>query len=420
MAPKQSRHDGSADLWLRQQLAEIKRVPLEQVGRIRMTPEKVPSLVDVGVILTGKDARHTSRDIQVLVERYPDLAQKVGQVSFGGRGGNRDSLVPKDLAALIEIIFLLPGRAAAQVRRAAAQIFVRYLGGDLSLIGEVEHLNHVQSIFRENDPEHPLRTFGAAVEDSNSTFSSSSRSQGTEVVTAVDVPAVTNQAPVEAALDWVKDLGVLREDLPGIKSHFKSLILIEIAAGQIPQKSPLEAWAKAPPLRFRDLAECAASSFKSRLKQRYETIAADNHPNHKRRKVCGGTSDDSSDEDEDILKISEIMRVAGVWKAVWSSFRSDLANQMLSLKCEETQGAFADRRQEIVRGNITVLVHKYKKSLDWPLAWKALQNTHELYEKRIRECLEDMFRLASHSAESSGLSAAQLAKDIAANLRVTP
>ena len=164
MAPKQSRHDGSADLWLRQQLAEIKRVPLEQVGRIRMTPEKVPSLVDVGVILTGKDARHTSRDIQVLVERYPDLAQKVGQVSFGGRGGNRDSLVPKDLAALIEIIFLLPGRAAAQVRRAAAQIFVRYLGGDLSLIGEVERLNHVQSFLRENAPEHPLRHFGEAVE----------------------------------------------------------------------------------------------------------------------------------------------------------------------------------------------------------------------------------------------------------------
>ena len=54
MAPKQSRHDGGADLWLRQQLAEIKRVPLEQVGRIHMTSEKLPSLVDVVVILTGR------------------------------------------------------------------------------------------------------------------------------------------------------------------------------------------------------------------------------------------------------------------------------------------------------------------------------------------------------------------------------
>ena len=46
---------------LRQQLAEIKKVSLEEVGRIRMTPEKMPSLVDVGVILTGKASRRKCR-----------------------------------------------------------------------------------------------------------------------------------------------------------------------------------------------------------------------------------------------------------------------------------------------------------------------------------------------------------------------
>jgi hypothetical protein len=122
-----------------------------------MTQQRMPSLVDVGVILTGKDARHVSRDIQCTMEKYPDLAQKVGQVSFGGRGGNRDSLVPQDLPTLIEVIFLLPGRAAAQ-------IFVRYLGGDLSLIGEVQQLRHIQENLGDVDPEHPLRLFGAAVE----------------------------------------------------------------------------------------------------------------------------------------------------------------------------------------------------------------------------------------------------------------
>ena len=168
MAPKQSRHDGGADLWLRQQLAEMKKVALESVGHLRMTPEKMPALVDVGVILTGKSARHVARDIQVIMDKHPELAQKVGQVSFGGRGGNRESLVPNDLAALIEIIFLLPGRAAAQVRQSAAQIFVRHLGGDLSLIREVERMNHVQTFLRENAPEHPLRAFGEAVEASES------------------------------------------------------------------------------------------------------------------------------------------------------------------------------------------------------------------------------------------------------------
>jgi len=138
MAPNQSRQDGDADLALRQQLAEIKRVPLAQVGRIRMTPEKMPSLVDMGVILTGSSARDVAQIIRRLVVAHPDLETRCFQIKFGGRG-NRDTPVPKDLATLIEIIFLLPGRAAAQVRRTAAQLFVRYIGGDLSLIDEGRH-----------------------------------------------------------------------------------------------------------------------------------------------------------------------------------------------------------------------------------------------------------------------------------------
>jgi hypothetical protein len=162
MAPKAFRmNDG--DLPLRQQLAELKRVPLEQVGRIRMTEQRMPSLVDVGVILTGKEARHAAEDLRGIISKHPDLAEKIGQIKFGGRG-NHETPVPQDLPTLIEVIFLLPGRAAAQVRQAAAQIFVRYLGGDLSLIGEVERLRHVQETLGEADPGHPLRLFGAAVE----------------------------------------------------------------------------------------------------------------------------------------------------------------------------------------------------------------------------------------------------------------
>ena len=163
MAPKRPLPD-DADLSLRQQLAEMKRVPLEQVGHLRLTPEKLPALVDVGVVLTGKSAHDVARDLRIIMDRHPDLGHKLSQVSFGGRGGNRESLVPKDLAALVEIIFLLPGRAAAQVRQAAAQIFVRYLGGDLTLISEIQRMHHVQEHLKEADPDHPLRAFGSAVE----------------------------------------------------------------------------------------------------------------------------------------------------------------------------------------------------------------------------------------------------------------
>jgi len=85
---------------------------------------------------------------------------------------------------------------------------------------------------------------------------------------------------------------------------------------------------------------------------------------------------------------------------------------MLSLKCAETGAA---RRPEIVQGHIPVLVHKYKKSTDWPLAWTALQNTRDVYEKRVRECLDDVFRLAGRPTDESSL----LARDIATRLRVS-
>ena len=145
----------------------MEKVSLEEVGRIRMTPEKMPSLVDVVVILTEQTSKNVALTIQRLFQVHPDLTAKCNQIKFGGHC-NQDTPVPKNLASLIKIIYLLPGRSAAKVRQSAAQIFVRYLGGDLSLICEVERMNHVQTFLRENAPEHPLRAFGEAVEASES------------------------------------------------------------------------------------------------------------------------------------------------------------------------------------------------------------------------------------------------------------
>jgi hypothetical protein len=220
----------------------------------------------------------------------------------------------------------------------------------------------------------------------------------------------------EACLDWTKDFEVSRHEIRGVKSQFKTILSIEILAGQLPPKSPVEAWATAPPLRLRDLAQCSVSSYRSQLKRRYDTISAGDAERTiaGNRKRAHSQGSDDSDEDDDILKISEIMSTAGVWRAVWYSYRSDLSNQMLSLKCLETGANFSARRPETVRGHIQVVVHKYKKSTDWPLAWTALQNTRDLYEKRVREFLDDMFRTAGRPVDESG----QLARDIAVTLRV--
>jgi hypothetical protein len=226
----------------------------------------------------------------------------------------------------------------------------------------------------------------------------------------------------EACLDWLKDFKVSRQELVGVKSQFKAIVQVEISAGKLPQRAPVETWAKAPPLRLRDLAQGAVASYRSLLERRYGPIAVGSPPmtdDRKRSRVCSRSSDESSGEDDEVLKISEVMRAAGVWKAVWSSFRSDLANQMLALKCAETDGSFSARRAETVRGGVHVLVHKYKKSSDWPLAWRALLNTRDVYEKRVREFLEDMFRVARHPEETICQSSARLAGEIAATLRVT-
>ena len=222
------------------------------------------------------------------------------------------------------------------------------------------------------------------------------------------LPEALPAALPEVCLDWMKDFAVSRQELRGVKVQFKSILSIEISAGQLPQRSPVDLWTKAPPLRFREMAVGAVSSYKS-LGRRYGAVAVGDAERVGRRPNEGS----ESDAEDDILKISEIMSTAGVWQAVWPGYRSDLANQMLSLKCAETGASFSARRPEIVQGHIHVLVHKYKKT-DWPLAWTALQNTRDLYEKRVREFLEDMFRMADRPADESSL----LARGIAARLRV--
>ena len=59
---------------------------------------------------------------------------------------------------------LLPGGQAARVRRQAAELFVRYLGGDLAIIDEVCALRGFQERLATDAPQDPRRAFGEAVE----------------------------------------------------------------------------------------------------------------------------------------------------------------------------------------------------------------------------------------------------------------
>jgi len=134
------------------------------IGNIRKTDEEPPriSVIDVASTITNLDAHSTSETIRAMSRTYPEVALKSGHFKFPGRR-QRDTPVA-DLPTIIEIIFLLPGKTAARIRSEAAKLLVRYLGGDLCLVEEIQNLRHVQEELKKLEPNHPFRVFGEAIE----------------------------------------------------------------------------------------------------------------------------------------------------------------------------------------------------------------------------------------------------------------
>lgn len=129
---------------------------------MRQTNDKQTAVIDAICLFTGQTPHDAAQTLRRLLERHPELKSRMAHFKFPGRG-QRDTIVT-DLATLYEILMLLPGRMAAQSRRQAAQLMIRYLGGDLTLIAEVEENRKLQERLAAEDPNHPLRQFGVAVE----------------------------------------------------------------------------------------------------------------------------------------------------------------------------------------------------------------------------------------------------------------
>ena len=79
-----------------------------------------------------------------------------------GQRGSPSEVV--DIPTALQIIMVLPGKTAAKVRVKASVLLTRFLGGDVTLVGEVYGMNELQAYLREHHPEHPLCAFRQAVE----------------------------------------------------------------------------------------------------------------------------------------------------------------------------------------------------------------------------------------------------------------
>jgi hypothetical protein len=149
----------------RSQLAELLGRPMT---RMRTTPDGKIALIDITMIFTDLINDQAGLAVRRLLEAHPDVRSTISNFKFPGRGQKAIDVAP--LATAIEFAFLLPSKKAAAVRRQAAQLLVRFVGGDLSLVDDVMRSKRVQdqlsSIPEEQRTplEQAARLCGEAVE----------------------------------------------------------------------------------------------------------------------------------------------------------------------------------------------------------------------------------------------------------------
>ena len=95
------------------------------VRQIRKTCEDPPrvSVIDVIGVVTGHTPTVCSHALQNLIQKFPDVGRLLSNFKFTGRG-QRDTYVA-DAHGITEIVMILPGRAAATVRKQAASVSAR-------------------------------------------------------------------------------------------------------------------------------------------------------------------------------------------------------------------------------------------------------------------------------------------------------
>ena len=172
------------------------------VRQIRKTAEDPPrvSVIDKVALITGHSPTVCSHTLQRLKESYPEVGSDWTNFRFAGRG-QRDMPVA-DARGIVEVIMILPGRAAGQVRKAAADVMVRYLGGDPSLVQEVA-ANRLRQ--EDMDDDEPARLFGQTVE-------SEAIKRKREEVTLLELDSQAKRIRVQAATDVARlTLGALQD-----------------------------------------------------------------------------------------------------------------------------------------------------------------------------------------------------------------
>ena len=116
------------------QLAALLGRELVQIRKTSETPPRI-SVIDVVEAITGQVKSNAGKTLERVKESHPEVYPNWINFRFPGRGQRETPIA--DVRGIVEIVMLLPGRHAARIRRQAAELLCRYLGGDLALVDEV-------------------------------------------------------------------------------------------------------------------------------------------------------------------------------------------------------------------------------------------------------------------------------------------
>ena len=86
------------------------------VTQMRQTDRGLPSLVDIAALMIGKNNNDAGKQVRVVMERHPEVQQKLPNLMFSGRGqretpvGDVNAVVEAETSALIFSWVLRPAQ----------------------------------------------------------------------------------------------------------------------------------------------------------------------------------------------------------------------------------------------------------------------------------------------------------------------
>lgn len=128
---------------------------------VRKTLDRPPkvSVYDLIEVVTGQEPNAARKAFYNLEGMHPEVAENIRDFKFPGRGQRPTPVT--DARGVVTLINLLPGRRAAEFRAASADVMVRFMGGDVTLIAEIQRNAEAQQAL---PTDNPARLFGEDVE----------------------------------------------------------------------------------------------------------------------------------------------------------------------------------------------------------------------------------------------------------------